>query len=82
MSNAKKTCDDLKALYNLKYVSAQGFRQKDACLFWPTSQTLLSVIDMILCSDRATLYDDLGRKLLKHVRMGIGREETGYMFED
>ncbi|KAG2182406.1 hypothetical protein INT43_007336, partial [Umbelopsis isabellina] len=43
MSNAKKTCEDLKALYNLK----------------------------------TTLHDELGRKLLKHARMGIGRDETG-----
>ncbi|KAG2188894.1 hypothetical protein INT44_004034 [Umbelopsis vinacea] len=43
MSSGKKTCEELRAFYNLK----------------------------------ATLHDDLGRKLLKHVRMGLGRDETG-----
>ncbi|KAH8556316.1 hypothetical protein BGW37DRAFT_7751 [Umbelopsis sp. PMI_123] len=43
MSSGKKTCEELRAFYNLK----------------------------------ATLHDDLGRKLLKHVRMGIGKDETG-----
>jgi hypothetical protein len=33
----------------------------------------------IYCPIRASLHEEFGRKLMKHAKVGMGREETGYV---
>lgn len=36
--------------------------------------------DILNLNSRASLHEEFGRKLMKHAKVGMGREETGYVY--
>jgi hypothetical protein len=38
------------------------------------------ILILIYLEFRASLHEEFGRKLMKHAKVGMGREETGYVY--
>ena len=62
MNSNKKTFDEIKSFYNVRYVGLT------ACTI---------VKRLIPWHSRASLHEEFGRKLMKHAKSSIGREEIG-----
>lgn len=67
MNMARKTCEDLKAMYAAKYVCEHFHNGKERDTYFVDN----------FC--RAALHEEFGKKIKKQIKAELGREETGFV---